>query len=992
MNIVESTLLENIDKDSSLFVFPTDVAASRWADHLLSLRQRQKTSGKTFVGDSIAMNKFIAWDTFKQESIRSKIQDKKSIPPALRKMFIAALIHKNSQLVKEGRPPVFSSLIRPEWAHNAHSFASWLTAILPQLGMWFKKAAGISILQIDNTIFNYFSENDIEKFSADDRDLCSLAVQYSNFLKENGLFEPAWETPPFNDNGKICFIFFSELLIDFNEYRDLLETSEHVKIINAQLCETGCQNRCVFHYENSRSEITDAALYILSLNKNRNVPWDSISVSLPNSEYYAPYLIRELENRNIPYVNRCGQPLTSYHAGQFFSALAECASGGFSFKSVAVLLLNSHLPWKDKVLIQNLIDFGIKNNCISSWTEGDGDAVSAINVWDDAFDHPFGGYEKETRIFFENLKQRINALCHAKSFDEIRKQYFAFSNLFFNMENASGETDTIIARCISELMNLADIEKSFPNILMQNHFTFFIEHINEIIYLAQQTASGVAILPYRTAAAAVFDCHIILGASQENLTTIFSPLAFMTKSKKTKIGICDNDASLAFIHMHQFNSVLPAAFFCAEKTFSGYAIPYSAFNVNVNLASKSHECKDDIFYSNLYQQESQYFSSLHCHENIAKTIFPQNIHATQKTGFEEWQRRRKLPEKNIAALTSGIDLFNVIRKNNDAMYVSQSSLEPYFQCPLIWFFKRIINLENLKIETRLMASEITGTVFHAVLNLVLDEIKLSKKAIEPPVVDNGSGKARLPESYRNLLAKKIDAVFNSFPRLPKSEKTEMSMLTARLLQAEKNMFNNVLEIFFVEFISFFAGCNVYSSEAYYTLKKDFYCLNGIVDCILTDKQEKAVIVDFKTKYSLKLSDFFGENGLVNFQLPMYLRLAESTVKKEVNTALYFSIVDASAHVLFGTVENTVNGKKIPKKAEKYIINGDDNFTFIMNEFDKKSEQFAKEISNFSASSDAAHILHPRRTTLCNGCEFNKVCRTIYKILPRQSWNQKKNRP
>jgi len=72
MNPVETILLENINTPNSCFIFPTDVAASGWADHLLRLR-----------GGAIAMKKFIAWDVFKQNSIKSKILNKKSIPSVL---------------------------------------------------------------------------------------------------------------------------------------------------------------------------------------------------------------------------------------------------------------------------------------------------------------------------------------------------------------------------------------------------------------------------------------------------------------------------------------------------------------------------------------------------------------------------------------------------------------------------------------------------------------------------------------------------------------------------------------------------------------------------------------------------------------------------------------------------------------------------------------------------------------------------------------------
>src|SRR5215471_12880523 len=120
MNPVETVLLENIDKPNSLFVFPTDIAASRWADHLLRLK-----SG------TVAMNKFIAWDIFKQNSIKSKVQNKKSIPSVLRKIFVSRLITENAEAAEQGKTPVFTSLIRARWADRAVQFTPWLAGLLP---------------------------------------------------------------------------------------------------------------------------------------------------------------------------------------------------------------------------------------------------------------------------------------------------------------------------------------------------------------------------------------------------------------------------------------------------------------------------------------------------------------------------------------------------------------------------------------------------------------------------------------------------------------------------------------------------------------------------------------------------------------------------------------------------------------------------------------------------------------------------------------------
>jgi CRISPR/Cas system-associated exonuclease Cas4 (RecB family) len=950
-SIVDTILLHNIDNAASLFVFPTDIAAFRWADRLLRLRRQHLAAsgkiadkGKIAIGGcTVAMEKFIAWDTFKQNAIRSKVQNRRSVPSALRKMFIVALIQENAERCAQGRPPVFSSLIRAEWAGQADSFDSWLTGILPQLGAWFKQAFGLPIARMVSAA-QTADQLTADDLSSDDRDLYTLALRYAQFLDQNGLFEPAWETPPFEDTGKECFIFFPESLSDYNEYRELLSASGHVKTINIgdEAAELKPCNH--FFYTNSRSEITEAALYILALRRDHDIPWDSISVSIPDDEYYGPYLFREFENRNIPYIKQSGKPLASYPAGQFFTALAACASADFSFASVKELLLNRHLPWKDSDAIQYLIDFGIKNNCMSSWIEDQNGKEKQVNVWEDAFTHPFGGIKTDTRQFFKNLKRQVNALCHATSFTEIRKHYFAFREIFFNMENCLDETDLILSRCISELSYLIELEKSFPGLNIPGHFAFFTGYLQEEKYLPQQSTSGIAILPYRTAAPAPFDCHIVLGASQDSLAAVFSPLAFLTRSKREKWGITDNDASLVFMNLHRFNSNLPAAFFCSEQTFSGYAIPHSAFDSSSKPRQRygvpsSHD-DDSQFAADLYLEENNFYASLYVTAQ-EKTETPPEIHLIQKNGFSAWRLRRDYPPPRIGngnKLTQEDSLMLKIRERfcysdeyKNKFSVSSSSLEPYFKCPLIWIFSRIYNLENVEVETGLMASAIAGDVYHAVLNLYLDEMKSANEII------GGAVNAK-------LLEEKIKIVFEAFPRLPQGAYQVMSMLTARLLWAEKSLFRSRLENLLVEFYSYFSGFKIIATEESYALPQDIYFLNGRIDCIL-EKDNSLAIVDFKTRYK-KDGDSF------NFQLPLYLCLAEETYHKEVHTALFFSITDAKPTALFETLQ---------EKEE------------IMKEFDDKVRQFTQEISSGTFS------LFPSLCEHCHDCEYKKVCRTLYRI-------------
>ena len=958
MNVVETTLLENIGNPASLFVFPTNVAVSGWADRLLRLSERS----------TIAMDKFIAWDTFKQNSICSKVKNKKSVAAVLRKMFTAALIRENAELCAGGKAPVFTSLIRTEWAQQADSFSGWLAEIIPQLGAWFTQISGLPIAGI-----NEMSAAQSAQFSGDDRDLFALALHYSHFLDQHDLFEPAWETPPFGNTGKECFIFFPESLSDFAEYKQLLESGDNVHIISANADAAQEQGFNVFYYSNSRSEITEAALYIRALHDRQNVPWDCISVSIPDDELYGPYLLREFSNRNIPCIRQTGKTLSSYPAGQLFAALAACASSDFSFTSLKELLLNRRLPWKEPDTIDALIEFGINNNCISSWTE---DGVAA-DVWEDAFTHPLGGISAPVRRLFTDLKHRIHAICHAASFTEIRKHYFIFRERFFNMDQCLDETDIILSRCISELMYLVDIEQSYPAVHVPNPYSFFCAYLNEVNYLAQQSEAGVSILPYRTAAPAPFDCHIILGASQSSLSAIFSPLAFLPQYRREELNIADNDASLAFIRLHWYNSRLPAAFFCSEQNFTGYAIPHSA--LGAPLKAQQRYGGDDSFKASfapdLYREESNFYASLYWpsmdNQSEIHSAARNVIHEKQRRGFINWRGRNSISngahiDNRVLAETIRAQLCRN-RDHQDKFSVSSSSLAPYFQCPLLWIFSRVLNLENIEIDTGLMASTITGEVFHAILNLFLDELKQTGEVIAAPQYSGPEHKAIpvLSRAYSALLAQKTNIVFNTFPCLPGSDYQKMSMLSARLLRAEQSLFVTRLENLLAEFTSMFSGYRVIASEEQYTSAKDNYFLNGRIDCILEDTRgaSQLAIIDFKTKYTLKLSDYIGKEGLTDFQLPMYIRLAEEAYKREVHTALFFSIIDTQPLILFGDI----HGKK------DCISRGTDTYNDIMNQFDRKTEQFAAEISN------GAFSFLPSAADNCGNCDYNKVCRTLYKV-------------
>ncbi|MDR2135343.1 MAG: PD-(D/E)XK nuclease family protein, partial [Treponema sp.] len=844
-------------------------------------------------------------------------------------------------------------------------------------------------------------------------DLFALTLRYKRFLDEHGLFEPAWERPPFEDNGKECFIFFPETLSDFSEYEALLEAAPHVRILRLADGAGGERPSRTFFYTNARSEIAEAALYIRNLVENGGLAWDDIGVSLPDGEEYEPYVLREFANRDIPAVRRAGKALSAYRAGQLFTGIQECCAQGFSFAAVSGLLLNSHLPWKNRDLIDQLIDFGIGNNCICSWVE----QGRRTDVWLDAFHSMAGSREQRAGAFYAEFKSALEKIHGARSFRDALRRYFAFRDEFLDMSRCREEADAVLSRCVSELLALAEIEDSFPDLKAPDPYGFFIEHLNETTYLAQETRRGVSILPYRTAACAPFACHVVLGASQDNLSMVFSRLSFLPRLKKERLGLGDVDASEAFIALHRLNSSRNAAFFCSRQSFGGFKIPHSALEAGDEPRLRYAEAEGDLFAPDLFAAEEAALGGLGAPDAPGGGV--RELHEAQAAGFRAWAERRGLADpagEGLGALAGLITKSCGGRKPR----ISASAMEPYFRCSAEWLYRRILRLESRRMETTLMAENVTGTLYHAVLDLFFKAVArrgglLAAAPDEGAGIPGGGGDGipgagDLPEGYRALLAASIREVMDGLPLLP-GERAPLSSLTSRFLRAQAGAVQRHLELLLRALLGFFGGFRVAGSELNYEVEKQNYCLVGKVDLLLGGgpadaagagtagagtaeagtagagtaeagtAQDRGVIVDFKLNYLPKRKPCTGqgERGLENFQLPMYITLAEASGAPPVHTALFFNILKADALVVFGRVRDRLSGKEKPAQPilrgapESGGADSGDRFGAVMAEFAAKTEQYAAGILEGKLSVPSAGEAQ------CAACAYQRVCRTLYTV-------------
>ena len=142
------------------------------------------------------------------------------------------------------------------------------------------------------------------------------------------------------------------------------------------------------------------------------------------------------------------------------------------------------------------------------------------------------------------------------------------------MEVCSEESDLILSRCITELLNCIELEKSYPSIQVKNPLAFFCSHLDTSEYLAQQKTRGVAIFPYKAAAAAPYRQHIVLNAGQKQVSVLHQSLAFLLKTKRQKLSIEDSNVSEKMLALYSMGQV---RFSYSEKGLSHYSLPHTDF-------------------------------------------------------------------------------------------------------------------------------------------------------------------------------------------------------------------------------------------------------------------------------------------------------------------------------------------------------------------------------------------------------------------------------
>ncbi|WP_407428456.1 PD-(D/E)XK nuclease family protein [Treponema sp.] len=961
MSSIQSLLTEQISNQNCVFVFPTDIACQKWADWVI-----RNTEVK-----AVAMERFLAWDKFKGECIRSEITELKTVPSIMRKIFAHCLIQKNAE------NPFFKSLIIKEYASEASSFADWISSILPSLKMWKnirekqEKIQKISLSsdEDDSQFVKFYEEYKNSGFTDDeDEDFEILYSEYEKFLAENKLFDPAWVEPDFSGDGREYFLIYPETLEDWEQYRFKLSQEEKIHFVSVPENEGEYVS---YFFENSSLELKNTALVLRRFHDEEKIEWSDMAVSVPNLDNFGSYIDREFSLFEIPHTLRYSRPLSSYGAASLFAQIQECVESRFSYESLKNLLLNEDLPWLNKAVIENLLLFGRMNNCICTAGDQESEHGKIVTVWDEAFKEPKddrgNGINQDELIknLYKNLVKYLVPLVNAQTFEEVRKKYEEFRETFFDMAEFQKMelSNNVLSRCISSLNEIVELEKAYPSYKVSSPFSFFVNHLSRVQYLSQGEVRAVQVYPYRTAAAAPYKVQIVLDSTQDSLSVAesFKMLDFMNENKRRlfiKIGeidkssgFADTDPTFDFVKMYQHSAAKHAYFSASRHAYNGeYGFAYGKMEKTVQFDSKIELPKLR------FNRQEKGFTLWKCRLENEK----------EDSGFfEKSEEFTKMIQNRLHLLKENPE--GKIKKNPlllNKIEISQTALKNYFQCPRRWLFKNVFKLESLDNEAQLIDEYISGTLNHRIFELFFKTLSEEKEMLAPSDTDS----EKLGEKFKEILVKSINTAVSdenlesAFKEVygENFSKNKASRTTVRVISsqykidkknpAETNPNFRLLEKSLAHLCALFRGCKVHAVEkevqALPENSEEGYYFSGTVDCILSLPNERAfIIIDFKTtavptNIFVKEAEEGKPKKIIDFQLPMYIYLLENNIEEKerlnVETAAFYSIRECKESCLLG---NAPNALKPDEKTTR------ENAELVIEEFKSYAKRFYEEITD-----------------------------------------------
>jgi hypothetical protein len=900
---------------------------------------------ETGAAAAVDKNRFIAWDRFKEITLSTEHRDRRAANGAARNIFCAAFLSENAADAEKGKP-LLRELVAPDYASDWGAFVSSLARTLPSLDGFFRRLDRSGVRLDDERYFE---------------DLRLIRRRYGTFLDQNKLFEPAWDRTPFHPADDRWTLLLPELAEDWDEYEAELLASPAVRVVNAEAVSAPFAapqaveknfspiNGKLIRLSSAKEETRLVARFAEALIETAGLAPSDIAISVPCFADYEERIELEFRLRDIPVDLRKGRPLPEHPAGRLFSALSNCRSTRWSYRSLKDLLLDGAYPWKRKRDIDSLMDFGLRFRCVSGFPENGRE----IDVWEHSFER-LRDQADELRIpiasiadFYRKLKRDIRAVVGARSFAELRQKLLEFKTNQLDEGALSDESNRVFSRAVEELAALAETEARLSGIRLDDPFSLFLTHLKTVNYVFQAKDPGVTVYDYRVAAGIAPVVHIVMNATQNAASVRADPAPFLREDRKLRAKISERDLSAAFLNAYEKSGSF-VLFTAAERGFSGYDVPHRVLMHErfvpeapaAALAAGRQDPYEAEILGSAAPESAATFTQARGRKNARRLARgadePGPPLDARKTPFAGAELKRLLTAR--------------LCETAEAPRLSPTDLNEIAACPFSWLLRRGLGVREKETEIETVDVRELGTLYHRILERLFIRI-----GAEDPRF-----RADRLELYQSFLGEEIDAAL-------KEKRRSEGSFQESVYEMYRTRISSALGAFLSEASPGLDGQSIAGTEL--PLRRDYpeygVALSGKADLAFRSDSGSLTVLDFKTGKTPAVSALApDETGtLGDYQMAAYVRLLETGRAEKVSEAAFYSIENREFRPV-------VSGKKNPGRFG--VPCSREDFEGSLRAVDEAVEAAAATVTEAFFP-----VPPPALRAVCRTCRVSAVCRVPF---------------
>lgn len=689
-NQVQSSIVQALTHGSAV-VFPSELAAQFWRRRLLA----------TGVLRVVREDRILSWDRFKEQAFDLRT-DQAPVNSVWRELFVRQVLEKNAD------QPFLTAIVPPAYADNAAAFRQLIGRTLPALrafvaleeasgdGGWLRALAG---------------------------DLNSIYERYRAFLTDHGLYEPRWLAAAPAFLGGSYLLVFPELAEDWPQFADALARCDTVPVPDP------APDTLVW-YENSRHELRSVFSQI-GLLLDAGVAAADVVLTVCDLDEMRPRVAEQARLLGIPVSFAAGIPLSQSLAGRLLRAMQEAARSGFAVDALKPLLLTPAVPWKHYPTNAAAILAGVAAG-----------AVGGTGRRDAGWRRLQPGPERD---FTDRLLTVVPSLVQAPSASELRVRYLRFATEFFDADRWNPEDERALQRAVEELRGLAELEQHY-SITVPDPFRFWLEQLEQTMYVPTRREAGVTVAPYRVSAGMNPAYHFVINAHQSATTVRVDPFPFLSDAQREQLGERTGARDLTDLFLAGYAcSGDSVRFSGSAESFSGPALQPGLFVVS-GAAAPPPELAPDSWY---HERSAQWVP--------AGTVYPLQRAGARAYSLTEGRSGADFTRSTIESeeLQASLLSRQSPMRSPGFLLFSAGDLERFFACPFGYLLSRPLALRDLDFSVDTDSPRELGTLYHDTLEAFFKELSASGAPFQESRLDEYAARLRALLAEKSQRAKMI---------------------------------------------------------------------------------------------------------------------------------------------------------------------------------------------------------------------------------------------